>query len=47
MMEKLGLELPSSVHLNVGYEKRFSKCLLVTAEDLELMYISLKSEEIP
>ena len=45
-MEELG-EVPSSIHFDVGYyEKRSTKSWLVTSEDLELMYSSLKSEEI-
>ena len=47
-MEELGEEVPNSIHFDVGYyEKRSIKSWLVTSEDLELMYSSLKSEEIP
>ena len=46
-MEELGDDIPSSIHFGIGYyEKRSSKCWLVTAEDLKLMYTTLKSEEI-
>ena len=47
LMEELGEEVPSSIHFDVGYyETRSTKSWLVTSEDLELMYSSLKSEEI-
>ena len=47
LMEELGEEVPSSIHFDVGYyEKRSTKSWLVTSEDLELMYSSLKSEGI-
>ena len=46
-MEELKEEVPSSIHFDVGYyEKCTSKCWLVNAEDLELMYETLKSDEI-
>ena len=46
-MEELRDEVPSSIHFDIGYyEKRSTKCWLVTAEDLECMYTTLKSEEI-
>ena len=46
-MEELGEEVPSSIHFDVGYyEKRSTKSWLVTSEDLELMYTSVKAEEI-
>ena len=44
-MEELKEEVPSSIHFE-NYEKRTSKCWLVNAEDLELMYETLKSDEI-
>ena len=45
---ELGEEVPNSIHFDVGYyEKRSIKSWLVTSEDLELTYASLKSEEIP
>ena len=47
LMEELGDDVPSSIHFDIGYyEKRSSKCWLVTGEDLKLMYTTLKSEEI-
>ncbi len=40
-------DVPSSIHFDVGYyEKRSTKCWLVTAEDLELMYTTIKTDEI-
>ena len=48
LMEELGEDVPNSIHFDVGYyEKPSIKSWLVTSEDLELMYASLKSEEIP
>ena len=42
LMEELGDDVPSS---DIGYyEKHSRKCWLVTAEHLELMYTTLKSE---
>lgn len=46
-MEELEDDVPSSIHFDVGYyEKRSTKCWLVTAEDLELMYTTIKTDEI-
>ena len=48
LMEELGEVVPNSIHFDVGYyEKRSIKSWLFTSEYLELMYLSLKSEEIP
>ena len=42
-MEELGEE---SINFDVGYyEKRSNKCWLVTAEDLDGMYASTKSDD--
>ena len=47
LMEELGRVLPSSIHFDVGYyEKCSNKCWLVTAEDLDGMYASTKSDGI-
>lgn len=44
LMEELKDEVPSCIHFDVGYyEKRSSKCWLVTAEDLAQMYSGLKT----
>ena len=47
LMEELGDEVPSTIHFDVGYyEKRSNKCWLVTSEDLDGMYSSIKSDDI-
>ena len=46
-MEELKDEIPSSINFDVGYyEKRTSKCWLVTAEDLGQMYSDSKTDKI-
>ena len=47
LMEELKDEVPSTTHYDVGYyEKRSSKCWLVTTEDLAEMYSGLKTDEV-
>ena len=47
LMEEFKDDVPSTIKFDVGYyEKRTSKCWLVTAEDLGQMYSGLKTDEI-
>ena len=47
LMDELKDEVPSSIRFDVGYyEKRSSKCWLVTPEDLKQRYSVLKTDEI-
>lgn len=47
LMEELGDDMPSSIHFDIGYyEKHSSKCSLVCADDLEGMYVNMKTDEV-
>ena len=47
LMEELGEDMPKSIQFDIGYyEKRSSRCWLVSAEDLEVMYANIKTDEI-
>ena len=46
LLEEFGDDLPGTINFDVGYyEKRSSKCLLVTSEDLKQMYEGFKVDE--
>ncbi len=44
LLEEFGDDLPGTIEFDVGYyEKRSTKCLISTNEDLNLMYDAFKS----